>query len=366
VPGKIETIWIEGYLSIDSVRVGLRDLNLLIGANGSGKSNFVSALELLGRIVDNDLGLYVGRRGGASSLLHRGRHPARQIVLDIDFDPNGYRAELEPAAGDELVFAREEIRFQGSSYPEPWTDSLGSGHREPRLRRSVDSEGPHSVAAHVLEVLRGCRVFHFHDTSVDAPVKQMSDAANNRQLSGDAANLAPFLRRIMDENSVEYERVRSAVSQVAPFFRDFVLEEERGRMRLRWRAVGVDGDFSADSLSDGTLRFICLATLLLQPAPPQLVVLDEPELGLHPYAIVVLADLLRTASRRCQLVVATQSVSLINQFGVEDLIVVDRTDGASTFSRPSMETLVAWLDDYSAGDLWEKNLLGGRPARERG
>ena len=152
---------------------------------------------------------------------------------------------------------------------------------------------------------------------------------------------------------------------MAPFFRDFVLEEEQRKMRLRWRQFGVDGEFGADALSDGTLRFICLSTLLLQPEPPSLVVLDEPELGLHPYAIVVLADLLRSASSRCQLVAATQSVSLVNQFGIEDLVVVERSDGGSTFARRSEDDLAAWLEDFSTGDLWEKNLLGGRPRREQ-
>jgi predicted ATPase len=365
VPAKIETIRVEGYLSIRSSTVRLRDINLLIGANGSGKSNFVSALELLGRIVDQDLGLYVGRRGGASAILHRGRGAAESVILDVDSEPNGYRAELTPAAGDELIFSEEEVRFHDRSrYQAPYVDSLGRGQRESRLLQQA-SVGP-SIASHVLDLLRGCRVFHFDDTSVDAPVKRLADTADNRILTGDAANLAPFLRRVRDEHPVQYKRIRSTVRQVAPFFRDFVLEEESGRMRLRWRQVGVDGDFGADALSDGTLRFICLAVLLLQPAPPALIVLDEPELGLHPYAIVVLADLMRSAGRRCQLVAATQSVSLIDQFAVDDLVVVDRTDGGSTFSRPAESDLVEWLEEYSAGDLWVKNLLGGRPAREDG
>ena len=361
MPGKIETIRIEGYLSIRDASVELRDLNLLIGANGSGKSNFVSALELLGRIVDSDLGLYVGRRGGASNLLHRGPDAADRMVFELDFPPYGYRAELVTAAGDQVVFGSEQA-------VRPRSDGvgiralLGNGHRETKL---VDDD-PTQGSAPVVEVLRGCRVFHFHDTSLDAPVKRLADGADNRQLAADAGNLAPFLRRVLDEHPADYQRIRSTVAQVAPFFRDFVLAEERGRMRLRWRQVGVDGDFGADALSDGTLRFICLATLLLQPDPPPLTVLDEPELGLHPYAVVVLAGMLRSAASRCQVVAATQSVSLINQFDVEDLVVVERSEGGSTFGRRSSADFERWLEDYSVGELWEKNLLGGRPAREVG
>jgi predicted ATPase len=367
VPGKIETIRIEGYLSILDASVELRDLNLLIGANGSGKSNFVSALELLGRIVDSDLSLYVGRRGGASALLYRGPGSGDTLLLDIDFAPNGYRAGLVAAAGDRLIFQEEEIRFQDATRDDvPWVGSLGRGHQETLLHHTVDERGRNSVAAHVLDVLRGCRVFHFHDTTLDAPVKRFADVGDNRNLAADAANLAPFLRRILDEHPSDYERIRSTVAQVAPFFRDFVLEEERNRMRLRWRQVGVDGDFGVDALSDGTLRFICLTTLLLQPDPPPLIVLDEPELGLHPYAVVVLAGMLRSAASRCQVVAATQSVSLIDQFDVEDLIVVERSEGESTFGRRSSEDFERWLADYSVGELWEKNLLGGRPIREAG
>jgi predicted ATPase len=243
-------------------------------------------------------------------------------------------------------------------------DWLARGSRETRLNQEHQARGA-SVAAYVVDVLRGCRVFHFDDTSLDAPVKKLSDTANNRALAADAGNLAAFLRRIATEHPADYERIRSVVQQVAPFFRDFVLSEEQGRIRLRWRQLGVDGDFGADALSDGTLRFICLATLLLQPDPPPLIVLDEPELGLHPYAIVVLAGLLRSASTRTQLVAATQSVSLVNQFGIEDLLVVERRDHQSTFVRHSEDDLAAWLEDFSSGDLWEKNLLGGRPRREQ-
>jgi predicted ATPase len=363
VPGKIETIRVEGYLSIRAASVDLRRLNLLIGANGSGKSNFVSAFELLGRIVDSDLGLYVGRRGGASSLLHRGPEPADRVVLDVAFPPDGYHAELVGAAGDTLVFGDEVVVHEmPPADREAWTGWLGGGHRETRMHDP--GPGRYTVPAHVVDVLRGCRVFHFHDTSLGAPVKRFADSADNRLLAADAGNLAPFLRRILDEHPADYERIRSTVAQVAPFFRDFVLAEERSRMRLRWRQVGVDGDFGADALSDGTLRFICLATLLLQPKPPPLIVLDEPELGLHPYAVVVLAGMLRSASTRSQVVAATQSVSLINQFDIEDLVIVERSDGGSTFGRRSSAELERWLADFSVGDLWEKNLLGGRPARE--
>ncbi|WP_246076466.1 AAA family ATPase [Amycolatopsis cihanbeyliensis] len=165
-----------------------------------------------------------------------------------------------------------------------------------------------------------------------------------------------------DENRAAYARIVNAVRQVAPFFRDFVLRPEgNDRVRLRWWQHDSDALFSANQMSDGTLRFLCLAALLLQPELPALVVLDEPELGLHPFAIVQLAGLLRQAAARSQVLIATQSVTLMNQFEIGDLIVVEREGGTSTFTRPPADHLAAWLEEHSLGELWEKNLIGGRP-----
>lgn len=219
-----------------------------------------------------------------------------------------------------------------------------------------------------METLRGCRVFHFHDTSRNAPVKQQAYTADNKSLHSDAGNLAAILLRLRANDRGRYQRIVRTVKQVAPFFRAFVLEPELApdRVRLRWQQEGADTILPVDALSDGTLRFICLATLLGQPELPGFIILDEPELGLHPFAIVQLAGMLRAASRESQVLLATQSVTLMNQFELDDLIVVERQDGASVFDRPDPGRLSEWLAEYSLGELWEKNLLGGRPRPERG
>jgi predicted ATPase len=284
----------------------------------------------------------------------------------LDARPYSYEAVLESSVDDTVYFASEAV------YPEGYDSASGAifaplGYPEtafygPPEDFSIGRE----IADQVISSLRGCRVYHFHDTGPQSPIKAPAPTADNLTVHGDGGNIASVLARLRDsddpEDAAAYRRISGVVRQVAPFFRDFVLEPERSdRIRLRWREADSDTVFSAHQMSDGTLRFVCLATLLLQPKLPALVVVDEPELGLHPYGITQLAGLVRQASERSQVLLATQSVTLVNEFDLDDLIVVEREDGASTFSRPDRERLTAWLNDYSLGELWQKNVIGGRP-----
>lgn len=366
----IERLDVEGFTSIVEASVELGSLNVLVGANGAGKSNLIRALELLGRIVDEDLRVHVARRGGAAALVNATLE-AKHIRLSLrgrGQDESRYDAVLVPAPDGGLFFIDEHIYYRDPErYARPWHDSIDRGHRETKLHATVAGGGRgHLVASYIIDLLRGCRVYHFHDTSPTAPVKQFVTTADNLALRPDAGNLAAVLRRLRESadgrDAAAYRRIVGSLRQVAPFFRDFVLEpENQDQIQLRWREHETDAVFSAYQMSDGTLRFLCLSTLLLQPWLPALVVLDEPELGLHPYALVQLADLLRQASKRSQVMIATQSVTLMNQFDLSELIVVERREQGSTFVRPDPVLLQDWLQEYSLGELWEKNLIGGRP-----
>jgi predicted ATPase len=355
------TILIEGFMSIREAAVQLGSLNVLVGANGAGKSNFIKALEMLGRIVDGELGLFTGIAGGASALRTVDGPPDAPIRLKVDFSEVGYLVELIPAAGDGLIFSEEAVWEDGGAP----VDTAARGDRETMLQNPNDPDW--TSARLIIEAIQGCRVYHFHDTSRTAAVKQNAYAADNEALRSDAGNLAAVLRRLRDSDRASYQRIIKTIRHVTPFFRDFVLEPELSseRIRLRWRQQGTETIFPADAFSDGTLRFICLATLLGQVKLPGLIILDEPELGLHPFAIVQLAEMLRVASQESQVLLATQSVTLMNQFELGDLIVVERRGGASHFERPDPGRLRDWLAEYSLGELWEKNLLGGQPVHER-
>ncbi len=361
---RLDQIRVAGYKSIRDQSVELCRLNVLIGANGAGKSNFVAVFELLRQIVRENLQIYVARSGGADQLLFYGRKVTEEIALRFDFGKNAYRCVLLPASNGSLIFGDETVYFQEAGYDRPYEDPLGGGRQETALHEESRRTQRMTIADHVLSAFSSWQVYHFHDTSSSSKIKQLGDLDDNRSLRADAGNLSAFLYLLKEKHFDVYRNVIDVVRMVAPFFGDFTLHPDRlvtGKIKLEWNEKGSDAYFDAHALSDGTLRFISLATLLLQPELPSTILLDEPELGLHPYAVVVLADLLRSAAERTQIIVSTQSVTLVNQLSPEDVIVVDRIGGESVFRQLSEDEISSWLDDYALGDLWEKNVIGGRP-----
>jgi predicted ATPase len=365
----LDRIEVTGFKSIRKLELDLSSLNVLIGANGAGKSNFIALFELLNHIVGGKFQSFVARAGGAESFLYYGQKVTENIYVKLNFGPNSYECTWLPTVNDELFFDEEVSSLH--AYGHPTKHYMGSGHKESKLAiRSKYNIGnnPTNIEAYVLDSLKSWKVYHFHDTSVSAAVKKPIDINDNIYLRHDASNLAAFLYLLKETKIEHYEAIRDTIRLVTPFFDDFFLEPDRkneNMIKLGWREKGSDFPFQAYHLSDGTLRFICLATLLLQPEMPSTILIDEPELGLHPYAIVVLASLMKSAAKRTQLIVSTQSVSLVNQFDAEDLLVVERNECdhkyETVIERVDSEKLGAWLEEYALGELWEKNVLGGRP-----
>jgi predicted ATPase len=369
---KLDRIEVKGFKSIRKLELDLRPLNVLIGANGSGKSNFIALFELLNHIVEGNFQLFLSKAGGAESFLYYGQKVTNEIKIKLTFGQNAYSSTLLPAVNDILVFGEETSFFHSRGYTEPYKCDLGSGHKESRLAEvAVYTQAlhtPKNVEAYVLDNLKSWKVYHFHDTSDSAPVKKARDINDNIYLRPDASNLAAFLYMLKRTRKEYYEAIRDTIRLANPFFDDFLLRpytDNENMIRLEWREKESDFPFQAYHLSDGTLRFICLTTLLLQPQLPSTILIDEPELGLHPYALIILASLMRSAAERTQLIVSTQSVSLVNQFDAEDLLVVERREldnmHETVIERVDSQRLSSWLDEYALGELWEKNVLGGRP-----
>jgi predicted ATPase len=355
---------IKGFKSIRDQKLEFAPLNVFIGGNGVGKSNLVGVFHFLRRIANQQLQTYTGEAGGANAILHFGRKTTERLSARIEFrsgkDANIYEFSLTPTDEDRFIFRTENAYYQNmAKYLSPYIADIWEGHTEARI-----AEAKSRVAGHVRNHLNSYRIYHFHDTSQSALVKQTGNVADNRLLRPDAGNLAAFLHRLQEKQPDHFENIQDVIRQVAPFFRRFRLEPSLlnpDKIRLEWEERGSEDYFGPAALSDGTLRFMCLSTLLLQPDLPSLILIDEPELGLHPAAIQVLAGLLQSAATRTQLIVATQSVTLINQLQPEHVWVVDREEGQSVFRHLKSVDMSAWFEDYGLGELWEKNILGGRP-----
>jgi predicted ATPase len=371
MPNTLEQITISNFMSIRNLDLELRALNVLIGANGSGKSNFIAAFRLLNEILERRLQQYTGAIG-ADNLLYYGTKTSKGLEIKLNFGQNGYEISLIPSDSDTLIFADERVWYHQKQFSTPYRISIGNGERETSLFTELKMKGSYSIVNYVIKYLRSWKIYHFHDTSRSSPMKQAQNIHDNERLQADASNLAAYLYLLQEKYSEHYQRIIRHIKRVAPFFDDFVLRPNPlnpETILLQWRDINSDKIFNAAALSDGTLRFICLVTLLNQPDKmlPSVILIDEPELGLHPFAINLLESMLRSASTKTQVIISTQSVPLINQFTPEDIIVVDRKDKQSTFSRLKDAELSEWMSEYSGygiGDLWEKNIIGGRPQSE--
>ena len=366
----LHSISIKGFKSISRIEnFLLGPINVLIGPNGSGKSNFIGVFSFLNAIQSQHLQQYVIRAGGADKVLHYGSKETEELIIQLSFDEESYKYEiwLKATDADALYVNGLHIKLEAtqSEYPGyQFVQSTSSDEVElPSLPESPQLEN--DIKNH----LDSWRLYHFHDTSSGSSIKKTADLNDNRFFRPDGANLAPFLYYLREKHESSYSLIRRTVQRVAPFFDDFALAPQQlneDKIRLEWRHKGTDAYFDAASLSDGSLRFIALATLLLQPESlrPSVILLDEPELGLHPYAITMLASLLKQAAAQTQIILATQSPFLLDHFEPEDVLVADRVNGQTQLTRLDTPSLETWLQDYSLGQLWEKNEIGGRPAPE--
>jgi predicted ATPase len=365
---KLRKVTIRGYKSIaynNPVSMHLGDVNILLGANGAGKSNIVSFFRMLGYMMSKSFGVYVEKSGTANSILHYGPKKTPVMSGTLEFTDNksvdSYHFSLSNAAPDRLIITEESIKWHRKTENKPYEVLL-----EPNFRESALADSKDSVAKSIYWMLSYCKVYQFHDSSNEGPLRQACpvDTANYLQSHGN--NLPSFLLFLRDNYADSYKRIVDYVRDVVPQFQDFYLEPSNKTISLRWiDNSATDYRFNAYQFSDGSIRFIALATLLLQPAKtmPDVIILDEPELGLHPYAITQLAEMIKDASIHVQVIIATQSKDLVDHFDVDNISVVemDEKTQSTTVTHLKVEDYKLWLDHYTVSELWDKNIIGGRP-----
>jgi predicted ATPase len=367
----VEHLKLAGFKSIRQAEIDFTKLNVLIGSNGAGKSNLVSSFAMLHASLNNKLDEYVGRNGGPNALFHLGTKFTSEIITSIN---------VHTPIGRGMLHQRLGFRPPDGLYPIIDHDAIRESFDQPDLKIATfmnayfsmfklgepDPLGSQLFHWIYLSLRDRLATYHLVDTSLTSAIRTEGYIQDNQRLNPDGGNLAAILYLYKSKHPTVYNRIRSTVRKIAPSFDDFVLEPQRfnaNNILLNWRQAGSDYLLGPHQISDGTLRAMALCTLLLQPTEdlPDLLILDEPELGLHPLAITIIAGLIRAASVHVQVIVTTQSIEFLDHFEAGEVIVVDSAEGASQFRRLDPSSLKDWLEEYSVGELWRKNVIGGGP-----
>lgn len=363
----IEQIIIKNYKSIKDLSLPLKQINVLIGSNGVGKSNFISFFSLTKAIYEQRFGQFTLEKGGIDQLLHQGRKVSDTIYGLLDFDNmNAFHFTLKPTQSNKGYIASSgnfvnKQNEDNKKYRDCWSLSQwDNAVEESALKTNQEWQ-----AGKIREDLQSFTVFHFHDTSANSPMRAVCNINDNQALKSNGSNLAAYLYALSQRDEKAFKLIEATVHSIAPYFKAFKLREDPlspQTIQLEWEEHASDMYLNGYSFSDGTLRFIALATLLLQSNLPKIIIIDEPELGLHPAAITKFAALIKRASATSQIILSTQSTNVVNCFDVEDIITVDREDKQSVFKRLEEQDLSIWLDEYqySISDLWEKNIIGAQ------
>ena len=322
---------------------------------------------------------YVAKNGSASSLLYYGTKNTKELKASLIFKSKNeksggeYKLNLIHAVSDTLIFKEEKLT---NCYPTSPASEIFTNNIPSILSKEKESilfeytKMSDLIYKKAVEFISNFRVFQFHDTTSTANIRNKGYINNNKYLYSDAGNLAAFLYTLKNTTKGEkyYQRIVRYIQQIMPQFNDFELEPSalnENYIILNWKEKDSDYLFGAHQISDGSLRFMALVTLLLQPPEtlPSVIVLDEPELGLHPSAISILAGMTKAASKYCQVIIATQSPRLVDEYETDNIVIVERDtiNNCSIFKKLDNKKLSEWIERYSLSELWEKNVIGGQP-----
>jgi predicted ATPase len=362
---RIRSVTIEGFRSLKNIQnLELPPLTVLIGANGAGKSTLIRFFEMLSWMLKaKNLQEFVLRHGGGDDQFFMGARKTPRIraelCLETEKGHNDYRFELAHiSAGDSVMVMNEAYRYSAHDIPTKakWTEL------EPVGKESSLLDKKSKTAQTIVNLLRQCSTYQFHDTSINAAIHNRWDVTESFRLRSDGGNLAAVLLDLRKTDGKRYALIVKQIGRVLPAFKDFVLEEEAGKVLLRWVGRQSDKVFGSHLTSDGSLRLFCLLTLLSLPPErlPDVMFFDEPELGLHPHAITLVAEMFKRLSKKRQIFIATQSPYLVDCFELENIIVANANNGETMLRNLPREHYQRWLDEeYQLSDIWLQQAAGG-------
>ena len=362
---RIKSVTIEGFRSLRSIQnLELPQLAVLIGGNGAGKSTLIRFFEMLSWMLKSkSLQEFVLRQGGGDDQFFMGARKTPRIHAELCLETasglNDYRFDLAHlSAGDSVMVMNEAYRYSAHGIPTKakWTEIAAVGKESSLL------EQKHKTAKTIVNLLRQCSTYQFHDTSPNAAIHNRWDITESFRLRSDGGNLAAVLLNLRSTDDKRYALIVKQIRRVLPAFKDFVLEQEAGKVLLRWVGQQSDKVFGSHLTSDGSLRLFCLLTLLNMPPErlPDVMLFDEPELGLHPHAVSLVAEMFKRLSKKRQIFLATQSPYLVDCFELENIIIASANQGETLLRNLPRAQYQAWLDDeYQLSDIWLKQVVGG-------
>lgn len=366
---KLKKLTLKGFKSIafdHPLEMEFGNVTVLLGPNGAGKSNIVSFFKMLGFMMTGKLQAFIAQAGTSQRFLHYGIKKTPTLSAEIRFESEKgnygiYRFHLAHAVPDRLIVNSEEVEH----YDKEQNVDMRNGVLASKFNEAaLSSESKSSTERLLWRLASGCKVYQFSDSSLSSPMRQASTVESAHYLQSEANNLSSFLYYLKNNHKDTYNRIIDYTKSVIPQFQDFYLEPEGNYISLKWIDNSAnDYVFSADQLSDGSIRFIALATLLLQPQEtiPNVILIDEPELGLHPYAVDQLIEMIKDASNRAQIIISTQSPTLLDGFDLDEITIVEHDGKASIAKKLDSAEYAEWLNEYLPSELWNKNVLGGRP-----
>jgi predicted ATPase len=373
---RLQSVSIEGFKSIRSLKdFSLNPgLNVLIGANGAGKSNFLNFFHLLKHMDERELDQYVKKMGRADSFFFQGASVTKEIKARLSLEFLEFSFTLLPTLDGSLIVESTRMSSVRRELSETCKPPDPSDVKNQALGAKFDdlkgvSAPPNPAVPYgsIGEFLELCQICDFRDTAPFSSLRKDASVCNDKKFLADGSNLPAFLLSLQKGESGVYRKIRTAVKLIMPGFDDFALEPEENEalndkfVRLRWRQKGSGHLFQPWQMSDGSLRFLALSVALLQPNPPTLIVIDAPELSLHPESLATLAGFMHEAAYNSQLIVTTQSPDLLNAMEPEDVVTVNMRNGESIFERLNRADLADWLNDYTIGDLWWKKVIQAGP-----